>query len=174
MKSARHILYFMLFALSIVLAYNFWPEKELPSRFKIDYLLVEKSKKTMKAYSSGQLIKTYQVSIGKNPKGHKVFEGDNKTPEGIYFINDRNPKSGYHKNLGVSYPNETDKATAKKIGKSAGGDIKIHGLPNGIFGLINKLHRLFGSTNGCIMVTNAEVDELYQAVIPNAKIEIRP
>ncbi len=175
MKRFFAIVPFIFFAtIAVALIYNFWPETRLAKQVKIDYLLVDKSQKTMKAYCGKNLIKTYPISIGKNPTGHKVFEGDNKTPEGIYFINDRNPKSGYHKNLGVSYPNETDKTVAKKLGKSPGGDIKIHGLPNGAFALLNKFHRFFGTTNGCIMVTNAEVDELYQAVIPNAKIEIRP
>jgi murein L,D-transpeptidase YafK len=174
MKVVKMSLLFLLFAIISALIYNFWPQQVLTKGTKIDHLLVKKSDKTMEAYFSGHLIKTYKISIGKNPKGHKVFEGDNKTPEGIYLINDRNPKSGYHKNLGVSYPNENDKASAKKIGRNPGGDIKIHGLPNGVFALFNKFHRFFGATNGCIMVTNAEVDELYTSVIPNAKIEIRP
>lgn len=154
--------------------YNYWPEQKLPSDVKIDYLLVDKSKRIMKVYSNGQLLKTYKISIGKNPIGHKVFEGDNKTPEGIYTINDRNPNSAYHKNLGISYPNLADREKAKQLGKSPGGDIKIHGLPDGAFAIINKFHRFFGWTNGCILVTNNEVDELYNAVLPNAKIEIKP
>ena len=97
----------------------------------------------------------------------------NKTPEGRYIINARNPNSGYHKNLGVSYPNETDKVNAEKLGKPAGGDIKIHGLRNGR-GYIGKFHHLKDWTAGCIAVTNDEVDELYAAVKPNAVIEIRP
>lgn len=156
------------------LIYNIWPQQKLPAKVKIDYLLVDKSQKTMKAYSGKNLIKTYQISIGKTPIGHKVFEGDNKTPEGNYTINDRNPNSAYHKNLGVSYPNKTDREKAKQLGKSPGGDIKIHGLPDGILSKFDKFHRFFGWTNGCIMVTNAEVDELYEAVVSNAKIEIRP
>lgn len=154
--------------------YNVWPEPKLTSHTKIDYLLVNKSERTMEAYSGKQLLKTYQVSIGKNQVGHKVFEGDNKTPEGIYTINDRNPNSAYHKNLGISYPNHIDRKKASALGKSPGGDIKIHGLSNGAFAMINKFHRFFGWTNGCIMVTNSEVDELFEAVVPNAKIEIRP
>ncbi|WAC39204.1 L,D-transpeptidase family protein [Pedobacter sp. SL55] len=175
MKSFFTILLFIFFAtVAVALIYNFWPETRLAKQVKIDYLLVDKSKKTMKAYSGKNLIKTYPISIGKSPIGHKVFEGDNKTPEGIYTINSRNPNSAYHKNLGVSYPNKTDREKAKQLGKSPGGDIKIHGLPDGILSKFDKFHRFFGWTNGCIMVTNAEVDELYEAVVPNAKIEIRP
>lgn len=175
MKStiSKKLFYTVCILILALVVYNIWPEQKLTADVKIDFLLVEKSKRTMKAYSGTQLLKTYKISLGGNPAGHKVFEGDEKTPEGIYTINDRNPYSGYHKNLGVSYPNSTDRERAKAIGKSPGGDIKIHGLRNGAFGIINKLHRLTDWTNGCIAVTNSEVDELYNAVVPNAKIEIR-
>ena len=123
--------------------------------------------------SSGKLLKTYPVSLGFQPQGHKQFEGDGKTPEGRYTINDRNPNSGYHKNLGVSYPNAQDKAYAQAQGKSPGGDIKIHGLPNGS-GSIGARHLLRDWTNGCIAVTDPEVDELFRLVKPNAEIEILP
>lgn len=170
----KKLFYAICILITVLAIYNVWPEQKLASDKKIDFLLVNKSEKTMKAFCNGQLLKTYQISIGKNAIGHKVFEGDNKTPEGIYTINDRNPNSSYHKNLAISYPNTKDRATAKKIGRSPGGNIKIHGMPNGIFALVNKLHRGIGFTFGCIMVTNSEVDELYNAVVPNAKIEIRP
>lgn len=140
---------------------------------KIDRLVVFKAKRQMWAYQGEQLIKVYPIALGFNPIGHKQFEGDGKTPEGIYRINERNPNSGYHKNLGVSYPNEADKAYAASQGKSPGGLIKIHGLRNGS-GAIGKMHLLKDWTHGCIAVTDEEVDELYQAVIHNAIIDIRP
>ncbi|QIM65386.1 L,D-transpeptidase family protein [Frederiksenia canicola] len=140
---------------------------------KIDRLVVFKAKRQMWAYQGEQLIKVYPIALGFNPIGHKQFEGDGKTPEGIYRINERNPNSGYHKNLGVSYPNEADKAYAASQGKSPGGLIKIHGLRNGT-GAIGKMHLLKDWTHGCIAVTDEEVDELYQAVIHHAIIDIRP
>jgi murein L,D-transpeptidase YafK len=157
----------------IAIAWYWYPGKPLPDGVVIDKLIVYKEKRKMEAYSGTELMKTYNVALGKNPLGHKEFEGDNKTPEGRYVITARNPNSGYHKNLGVSYPNETDKANAEKLGKPAGGDIKIHGLRNGR-GYIGKFHHLKDWTAGCIAVTNDEVDELYAAVKPNAVIEIRP
>jgi murein L,D-transpeptidase YafK len=173
-KTTRKIIIYTIDVLVIALiVYNYWPEQKLPVNAKVDYLLVDKSNHTMKAYAQNQLLKTYTVSFGENPVGHKVYEGDEKTPEGAYTINDRNPNSAYHRNLGVSYPNSADKLKAQQLGKSPGGDIKIHGIRNGL-GFINKLHRLFNWTNGCIAVTNGEIEELYSAVEPNAKIEIRP
>ena len=119
------------------------------------------------------MLKTYPIALGKQPVGHKHFEGDGKTPEGKYRINDRNPNSAYHKNLGVSYPNEADKAYAAAQGKSPGGLIKIHGIKNG-WGSIGKRHLQRDWTDGCIAVTDEEIDELYRSVKHNAEIEILP
>lgn len=139
----------------------------------IDYILVEKSKNEMRVFSEGKLLKIYKVSFGDAPVGHKKIEDDEKTPEGIYYIYGKNPHSVCYKNLGISYPNKKDIESAKKIGKNAGGDIKIHGLKNG-FGFIGKFQRFYNWTNGCIAVTNSEMDELYNNTKINAKIEIRP
>ena len=133
---------------------------------------MNKSEKRMYAYSKGKIIKTYKISLGRNPIGKKEYEGDNKTPEGIYFINDKNPNSGFHKNLGISYPNQVDIVNANFLGKPTGGDIKIHGLKNGL-GAFDKFHYWF-STRGCIRVTNNEIDELFNAVSIGTSIQINP
>ncbi|MBS4013615.1 MAG: L,D-transpeptidase family protein [Bacteroidetes bacterium] len=156
-----------------LIIYYFSPEKKLPADIQIDKLVVLKSKRQMLAYSEGQLVKTYKISLGKQPIGAKEFQGDKKTPEGLYFINDKNPHSGYHKNLGISYPNKEDINKARTLGKPPGGDIKIHGLRNKA-GLIGKFHRWIDWTLGCIAVTNQEMDELYYAVKIGTPIEIRP
>ncbi|MBC6110228.1 murein L,D-transpeptidase family protein [Pedobacter fastidiosus] len=153
--------------------YNLYPEPKLSLNTDVNLLIVNKSKHQLLAFSNGNLLKTYTVSFGNNPLGHKEFEGDEKTPEGIYFINAKNDKSGYHKNLGISYPNSKDLAHAKAIGKSAGGDVKIHALKNGR-GFINKFQRWYNWTNGCIALTNSEIDELYANVSIGTKIEINP
>ena len=153
------------------IVWYWYPATPLPKGTIIDKLVVRKSERKMEAYSEGNLIKTYDIALGKDPVGHKQFEGDNKTPEGIYIINDRNPRSAYYKNLGVSYPNATDKANALKLGKSPGADIKIHGLRN-YRGYMGKLHKMKDWTAGCIAVTNDEMDELYATVKQNAEIEI--
>ena len=155
------------------LVYNIYPENTLPSDVLVDSLVVSKSQYKMFVYQQGKLLKTYQVSFGGNPVGHKQFEGDEKTPEGHYTINAKNDKSGYNKNLGISYPNVQDINYAKSIGKSPGGDIKIHGLRNGL-GMINKFQRWFNWTNGCVALTNSEVDELYRSVKLGAGIQIKP
>lgn len=166
------LLIFLIIPLAIAI-YYFFPQKKLPPGKTIDRLVVHKSKHKMEAYSGNELLKTYTISLGKNPVGHKQFEGDCKTPEGTYTINDRNPNSAYYKNLGISYPNAVDRANAEKLGKSPGGHVKIHGLRNGC-GYIGKFHRWKDWTAGCIAVTNKEMKELYKAVKQDAVIEIKP
>lgn len=149
------------------------PTTPLPDNARITRLLVLKSQRQMLAYDGNNLLKIYDISLGFNPIGHKQFEGDGKTPEGIYRINERNANSGYHRNLGISYPNEQDRAYAQSQGQSAGGLIKIHGLRNGL-GAIGRQHLRHDWTNGCIAVTNEEIEELFRSVVHNAEIEIRP
>jgi len=173
MKKSK--IFWILFLVSIAVAifYYAYPENKLNPNAKIDKLVVLKSKRQLLAYSKGELLKTYQVSLGAEPSGDKDFEGDNKTPEGIYYINDKNPNSDYYKNLGISYPNKADQNKAKQLGKSAGGDIKIHGIKNNAE-FVGKYHRWFDWTLGCIAVTNEEIDELYGAVKIGTPIEIKP
>lgn len=153
--------------------YYMSPEKKLSQGILVDKLVVHKSKREMFAYSNGEIVKVYKISLGGQPLGPKQFEGDKKTPEGLYFINDKNPNSGYHKNLGISYPNKMDVDQARKMGKPSGGNVKIHGLRNGT-GFIGKFHRWVDWTLGCIAVTDDEVNELYNSVIIGTSIEILP
>ena len=139
----------------------------------VDHLVVRKAARRLLAYRGYTLVKEYRIALGFAPEGHKEYEGDGKTPEGRYTINDRNPNSSYHLNLGIDYPNDADRAHARTLGKSPGGDIKIHGLPNGR-GAIGKAHRLKDWTHGCIAVTNEEIEELYEWVVNGASIDIQP
>ncbi len=149
------------------------PFKPIDTNIQIQKIVVIKHKRTLQLIAGDSIIKTYKISLGRNPKGNKEYEGDKKTPVGQYFINDKNPTSKYHKNLGISYPNKQDIENAKKIGKNPGGQIKIHGIKNG-FGWIGKFHLLMDWTAGCIALTNKEIDELYNIVKIDTPIEILP
>ena len=173
MKLSMIIIICVCVIIAALAGYYLMPSPKLPSGTIVDNLVVYKSKRKMEVYSGDRLVKTYVIALGRSPVGHKEYEGDCKTPEGVYKINDRNPNSAYHKNLGISYPNEQDVAHARTIGKDPGGHIKIHGLRNDR-GYIGKFHRWKNWTAGCIAVTNEEVDELYAAVKNNAVIEILP
>jgi murein L,D-transpeptidase YafK len=158
----------VIFSIVLLANSNF---NKLPNNTKIDALVVYKSERKLIAFSKGKIIKTYSIVLGKSPVGAKQFQGDNKTPEGIYSINGKNAHSVAYKNLGISYPNSNDISNSK--GKPKGGDIKIHGLMNHYWFLGN-LHRLVDWTNGCIAVNNSEMEELYNAVKIGTRIEIRP
>jgi murein L,D-transpeptidase YafK len=135
-------------------------------------MLVDKSKRRMMIYNNGELLKSYRISIGKSPVGAKEFQGDKKTPEGIYIIDSKNPNSGYHKNLGISYPNKKNIENARKQGKLPGGDIKIHGYQNGL--ALGNLNIKYSWTFGCIALTNKDIDELYEIIKIGTIIEIVP
>lgn len=161
----------ILFVSSVI--YYFIPSDKLPPDKKIDKIVVIKGKRIMEIYSGNQVIKTYAIALGRNPNGDKESEGDKRTPEGDYQINDKNPHSSFHKNLGVSYPNQKDIEDARNKNLKPGGEIKIHGLRNGI-GFIGKFHRIMDWTAGCIAVTNDEIDELYERVEIGTPIIIKP
>ncbi len=139
----------------------------------VDSICVIKHNREMLVFGGDSLLKVYRIALGDAPVGHKRFQGDERTPEGLYRINDRNPQSICHKNLGISYPNARDREYARLAGRPSGGDIKIHGLPNGQ-GHIDRAHILSDWTNGCVGVTDEEIDELYQHVEIGSPILILP
>ncbi len=170
----KHIILILIFGLiGFGLMFYLPPSKPIDTSVSIDKIVVIKHQRRLNLISKNRIIKSYKVSLGRVPKGHKEYEGDKKTPEGLYTINDKNPNSGYHKNLGISYPNERDKRHADSIGKSPGGLIKIHGIKNG-FGWIGRFHLLADWTLGCIAMTNKDIDELYEHVQIGTPIEIKP
>ncbi len=172
--SLKHLLFILLFLLLTgAVIYYFIPESPLPEGMPIDKLVINKSKRELIAYSNQRVVKRYFISLGRNPSGDKKFQGDSKTPEGRYFIDSKNPNGDYFMNLGISYPDRNDRIYAKRSGKNPGGDIKIHGLKNG-FGFLRKFHRFTDWTNGCIGLTNKEIEELYEAVNIGTVIQINP
>ncbi|MEO5714063.1 MAG: L,D-transpeptidase family protein [Luteolibacter sp.] len=140
---------------------------------KADRILVEKGLRKLTLFSGAKPIKTYSVSLGREPVGPKSHEDDNRTPEGNYTIDGRNDASSYHLALHISYPDKHDQSEAAKRGLSPGGDVMIHGIVNG-YGGIGAFHRCRDWTSGCVAVTNFEIDEIWRAVPNGVRIEIRP
>jgi murein L,D-transpeptidase YafK len=136
-------------------------------------MLVEKSKRTMTLFSGDVAVKTYLVALGGSPVGPKQKEGDHKTPEGTYTIDSKNAASRFHLGLHISYPNEADRKRARKLGASPGGAIMIHGLPKE-FAYLGALHRKTDWTDGCIAVTDDEIEEIWRLVKVGTPVEIRP
>jgi murein L,D-transpeptidase YafK len=146
---------------------------ERPSAVKADRVLVLKHQHTLRLLRGGRVLKEYKVALGGSPVGPKTQQGDHKTPEGVYVLDSRNPRSQYYKSLHISYPKPEQKAAARKRGVSPGGDVFVHGLPHA-YRAIGAAHRLHDWTNGCIAVTDEEMDELWLAIPVGTPIEIRP
>jgi len=138
-----------------------------------DRVVVLKKERTLQLLDHGRVIKTYKVALGGDPVGPKKRQGDHKTPEGIYVLDSRNAHSQFYRSIHISYPNAHDRSEARKHGVSPGGDVFVHGLPNG-YGAVGAAHRLKDWTDGCIAVTDEEMDEIWKAVADGTPIEIRP
>ena len=138
-----------------------------------DRVLVRKKDHTLMLLKGGKPLKTYKVALGGNPAGQKTMQGDHKTPEGEYVLDRRNEHSQFYRSIHISYPNVEDRARAAKLGASPGGDIMIHGLPNGE-GYLRGLHRMHDWTDGCIAVTDEEMDEIWRIVPDGTPITIEP
>ena len=145
----------------------------LPPRTKVDRIEVHKTRHELVLIADERPIRTYRVALGGGGPGPKLQEGDRKTPEGRYRINGRNPNSAFHLSLRISYPEPHEVKAARARGVSPGGDIMIHGLPNGS-GWIGERHLLADWTAGCIAVTNAEIEEIWRVVKNDTPIEIFP
>jgi murein L,D-transpeptidase YafK len=149
------------------------PHDPLPPGARADRVLVLKAERRLILLKDGAELKSYRIALGANPVGHKTRQGDSRTPEGLYTIDYRNPRSAYHRSLHISYPNAADRATARAAGVSPGGDIMIHGIRNGMDWLGDQ-HRQVDWTDGCIAVTDTEIEEIWGAVADGTPIEIRP
>lgn len=140
----------------------------------VETVLVEKGERRLQLLGAdGTVLKSYTIALGGDPLGHKQREGDGRTPEGRYTIDWRNPQSAYHLSLHISYPDQDDTRRANERGEDPGGMIMIHGMRNGL-GWLGFLHQYVDWTDGCIAVTNAEMDEIWRLVPNGTPIEIRP
>src|SRR5215813_3613716 len=157
----------------VIFIYANWPIRSLPAGAKVDSVLVLKGERKLILLRNNQKVKEYTIALGGNPVGKKVKEGDERTPEGKYKLDFRNSNSVAHLSIHVSYPDQNDVAQARAKGVSPGGAIMVHGLLNG-FGYFGRLHRLINWTDGCIGVTNPEIEEIWRCVPEGAPIEIRP
>lgn len=139
----------------------------------VDYIIVQKSDRVMSLWKQGRIIKTYPIlAFGADPYGTKTREGDEKTPEGTYFIDDKHPSKHFQKFLNISYPNDDDRARAKKLGVPAGGNVGIHGDRGGLSGFFQRLDKNW--TDGCIAMRNADIEEIFEKVDVGTPILIKP
>jgi len=158
-------LLFLMTALCLAVAgCSRFPEYRGP---EVTRIVVMKNERVMYLMHQDTVLESYEIELGFAPSEHKEQEGDGRTPEGQYFIDRRNPESAYYLSLGISYPNEEDRAFAEELGVSPGGDIFIHGTPR-------PFRRTEDWTHGCIAVTNREMREIYSMVRTGTVIDIYP
>lgn len=163
-----------LFALLVLLAaVSVAADDKLPADARADRVIVMKKDRTLTLMNRDKVLKVYKVALGGDPVGPKRMEGDHRTPEGTYILDRRNSKSKYYRSIHISYPSVEDRERAHNLGVSPGGDVMVHGLPNG-FGWLGASHRAQDWTDGCIAVTDQEMDELWNAVPDGTPIEIKP
>ncbi len=182
------------FRLSLVCLVVLLGSQNIALAKEVKLIRVHKAERLMELYTKTifgreKLLKSYKISLGKNPIGHKQQEGDSRTPEGKYKISFKNPNSSFYLSLHISYPNQVDQQRAWDRGVSPGGDIFIHGMPNAISHLFRLVPNSFNGepeewvynflsgmdwTEGCIAVRNDEMKEIYQLVNAGTDIEILP
>jgi len=163
----------MFTALAIALCAVALAQRQSEPVLHADRVLVLKKERTLELLSHGNVVKSYKVALGGDPVGPKARQGDHKTPEGIYVLDSRNAHSQFYRSIHISYPSGRDRALARQKRVSPGGDVYVHGLPNG-YGYVGAAHRLKDWTDGCIAVTNEEIDEIWRAVPNGTPIEIKP
>lgn len=130
-------------------------------------IVVFKGQRKLHLMNDSRVLASFDFELGFAPVGHKQIEGDGKTPEGLYYIDRKNPNSAYHLSVGISYPNAEDRARAAAAGLSPGGDIFIHGTPR-------KFRGERDWTWGCIAVTNPEIEAIYSMVQVGTPIWLNP
>ncbi|MGA8179327.1 MAG: L,D-transpeptidase family protein [Desulfobacterales bacterium] len=140
---------------------------------KADFVLVIKSESILYLKRGGKILKEFHVVFGRHPKGRKLKEGDERTPEGRYMLDYKKEDSAFHKSIHISYPNIKDQRQAKELGVNPGGQIMIHGQKNGAVWPAS-ITRLFNWTDGCIALSNGDMDEVWDAVDAGTPILIEP
>lgn len=143
------------------------------SQVAANRIVIVKHTRTMMLMRGDKALKAYRISLGADPVGPKERAGDHKTPEGNYIVDSKNPHSQFYHALHLCYPNVADRARARKLSVNPGGDVEIHGL-GAKYGWIGPSQRLYDWTDGCIAVTNEEIDEIFGMVPVGTRVEIKP
>ena len=171
MQDNRKLLFLMIASVAMSAAAADSEIKTGPSM--ADYVLVDKSDRKLYLLREGRVLKTFDISLGLNPTGAKRMEGDFRTPEGLYYLEAKNPNSDFFLSIKISYPSEEDRQAARRVGVHPGGQIMIHGHPNEPKHPISH-YRDRDWTDGCIAVSNSEIVDIWLMTEQYTPIEIRP
>lgn len=173
-KTTALIVLLLLLVFSIPFLWQkIFPASTIENLPPADRVLVRKQARKLFLLQQGHVIKQYTISLGGAPQGHKIEQGDSRTPQGHYILDWKNSHSRFFLSIHISYPNANDRALAKELGISPGGDIMIHGLPNGL-GWLQFIFKGWDWTDGCIAVNNEEMREIWNSVASGTPIDIEP
>jgi murein L,D-transpeptidase YafK len=163
----------VLVILLAVVAWGYWPPRLLPDDSQVDRIVVHKAARKMELLHDDDVIARYRIALGAHPVGPKQALGDGRTPEGDYVIDYHNPTSQFHRSLHISYPSPNDASKALERGYEPGGMIMIHGVSDRLERL-GRFHTFMNWTDGCIAVTNAEIEQIFRRVEDGTPIRIEP
>ena len=135
--------------------------------------MVYKSQRKLYLMKDNKIIATFRATFGADPIGHKQMKGDEKTPEGPYILDHKNSNSAFYKSIHISYPNTKDRRTAMQLGVNPGGDIMIHGQTNG-WSWASPITGFFNWTDGCIALSDTDMQQVWESVDTGTPIEIFP
>lgn len=159
---------------NLAMAVTTYPKtKSAHDPLQVDRVVVHKAQRRLDLMSGDKAVRSFRISLGDNPEGHKLYEGDERTPEGEYTLDWRNAGSQFYKSLHISYPNAHDRQLAEDWGLSPGGQIMIHGLPNDV-GDMAFAYAGLDWTDGCIAVNNEAMDQIWTLVQDGTPIRILP
>ena len=173
MKRAAIIAGIVVVALTGIIWWGQQSAPPLPEAARADFVVVKKAARTLELYRGVELLRSYRVALGHDSHGPKQREGDGRTPEGKYTLDYRKANSSFHRSLHISYPSPSDVAAARAQELDPGGLIMVHGIRNGL-GFIGRLHTLIDWTDGCIAVTDREIEEIWRVVPDGTPIVIEP
>jgi murein L,D-transpeptidase YafK len=140
---------------------------------KADFVLVKKSERKLLLMRQGRAFKEFRIALGPKPRGPKIVKGDEHTPEGEYILDGKNEKSAFYKSIHISYPNAYDRERSRIVGRDPGGLIMIHGQPRQSKWPV-EIAQSFNWTNGCLALTNDQMDVLWASVEVGTPIKILP
>ena len=173
MKKFALITAVLLLAIGSIIGWSQYLPARLPEGTHADRVVVKKAAHALELFRGAGLLRSYQVSLGREPREQKQRNGDGRTPEGDYALDYRKANSSFHRALHISYPTPKDAAAARARGDNPGGLIMVHGIRNGL-GFLGRIHTLIDWTDGCVAVTNREIEEIWRVVPDGTPIRIEP
>jgi murein L,D-transpeptidase YafK len=177
-RAAGTLVALVALVIAVLMAWDFFePVRDVPQLAPLENratsIVVEKQARRLTLLHGDKAMKTFRVALGRDPIGAKEREGDSRTPEGNYTIDSKNRRSHFHLALHISYPDADDRSRAASRNVPPGGDIMIHGLPNGL-GWLGNLHLWRDWTDGCVAVTDPEIEDIWALVDTGTPVQIRP